>query len=458
MHSRRIPPGHLILPVFIVFLLILSASRTLFGEVSGKTLESSSEALTAKQEANQKELLEASQQFQDYLEKNAAFTEDQELEAYLNELSHRFLEKLNLKGGENFKIKMVRDPTVNAFALGTGHIYFHSGLLARVHNESQLVFVLAHEISHVFHYDSLYQYMDAKKKKMQFKVLDLILAGPSAFVHANGLSDLTLNLIFGAAIQGYGRAQEAQADIFAMEQVTSLGYDPAECLKFFDVLLSEEEKYEKGIEIYFLSSHPSNKRRKADALNWLKTHEAELPKDPKKTPDHDFMRKTLSARLENVKLNMDFQRYFHALQILDELTAAYPEHPQIDYYYGEIYRVLPEKREKIKAELSRKEQKKVLAADFDKQSQEWVEKSRNFYQIALFKDPQFALAYKGLGEWYFATKKFSDAKRNFEEYLKLEPQARDKRSVRRYLRDLDEILAQAPAQAANPIQPQGNPT
>ena len=46
-------------------------------------------------------------------------------------------------------VTVLRDPTLNAFALPTGHIFVHTGLLARVENESQLAAVLARELSHV---------------------------------------------------------------------------------------------------------------------------------------------------------------------------------------------------------------------------------------------------------------------------------------------------------------------
>ena len=48
-----------------------------------------------------------------------------------------------------FKFHIVRDPTINAFAIPNGEIFLHTGLLARLKNEAQLAFVLGHEIGHI---------------------------------------------------------------------------------------------------------------------------------------------------------------------------------------------------------------------------------------------------------------------------------------------------------------------
>lgn len=423
-----------------VLIFSLGFFLTAYAEKSVVTLEQNT--LSPKQQKENKELTEISTQFQNYLEETVSLTEDKVLQGYLTQLAQEFLGRLGVANDANVTVRIVRDPTINAFALATGHIYFHSGLLARVHNESQLAFVLAHEISHIYHRDNLYQFINSKRKKMGYKITSLLLTAPSAFVGASGLSDVTLAFVFGAAMQGYGRAQEAYADQFAMDQVVTAGYDPAECLKFFDVLLAEEEKYEKGIEIYFLSSHPSNKGRKKDALQWLQQHPEASSKNSKETGEEEFIRRTLTMRLENVELNINFHRYFHALEILDQLAAVYPEHPQIDYYYGEVYRRLPASREKIREELSRKEWKKIDKKDKKEQSGEWREKSRNAYQKAIEKGTPFAPAYRGLGEWFYEGQKMQDAKKYFEEYLKLDPNAKDRRSVTRYLRDIEEIPVQ----------------
>lgn len=45
-------------------------------------------------------------------------------------------------GGPTFHFTVIRDPTINAFALANGGVIVHTGLLAAVQNEAQLALVL----------------------------------------------------------------------------------------------------------------------------------------------------------------------------------------------------------------------------------------------------------------------------------------------------------------------------
>ena len=48
-----------------------------------------------------------------------------------------------------YEFFVLRDPSPNAFALPNGHVYVHTGMLARLGDEDQLAALLAHEINHV---------------------------------------------------------------------------------------------------------------------------------------------------------------------------------------------------------------------------------------------------------------------------------------------------------------------
>jgi predicted Zn-dependent protease len=52
-------------------------------------------------------------------------------------------------GGQAFQFFLVRDTTLNAFALPGGFIGVHTGLISATRNESELAGVLAHEMAHV---------------------------------------------------------------------------------------------------------------------------------------------------------------------------------------------------------------------------------------------------------------------------------------------------------------------
>ena len=55
----------------------------------------------------------------------------------------------NLVHPYTFKIYMISDPAVNAFATPGGYIFVHTGLMIAMENESQLAGVISHEIAHI---------------------------------------------------------------------------------------------------------------------------------------------------------------------------------------------------------------------------------------------------------------------------------------------------------------------
>ena len=92
-------------------------------------------------------------------------------------------------------------------------------------------------------------------------------------------------------------------------------------------------------------------------------------------------------------------------------------------------------------ELTSQEWKKKIGPREKELLEEWPKKSRSYYETAIKKDLGFAPAYKGLGEWHFDKKEWEASKKYFDEYLKRAPEARDRRSVLRYIKDIESSLA-----------------
>ena len=74
--------------------------------------------------------------------------EDPEVTEYIRSLGYRLSSQAH-DGAQRFNFFMVRDNTINAFALPGGFIGVNSGLLLKTKDESELAGVLAHEIAHV---------------------------------------------------------------------------------------------------------------------------------------------------------------------------------------------------------------------------------------------------------------------------------------------------------------------
>ncbi|MEL7216699.1 MAG: M48 family metalloprotease, partial [Pseudomonadota bacterium] len=73
---------------------------------------------------------------------------DTEIEAILTEMTLPLMEA----GGvdpSSVRLRLVQDPSVNAFVTSTRTIYLHTGLIARLDEPDMLQAVIAHELGHI---------------------------------------------------------------------------------------------------------------------------------------------------------------------------------------------------------------------------------------------------------------------------------------------------------------------
>ncbi|RMF75290.1 MAG: hypothetical protein D6738_04175 [Acidobacteria bacterium] len=201
------------------------------------------------------------------------------------------------------RVRVVDEPTANAFAFPHGPLYVHSGLLARLESEDQLAMVLAHELAHVEHRHLLRLQRRARNRQIallsaaiglsillgreQAEALDRGHYGRAATIGvlADVVIGLGLGLVFLAAINGYGRDLEAEADAVAFDKLEDAGYDVADGARIYDILLEDAPDPGSKFEQYFLSSHPALEDRIASARAYLASHPrraaaAHPPRDP----------------------------------------------------------------------------------------------------------------------------------------------------------------------------------
>ena len=74
---------------------------------------------------------------QEVLDSSGLLYQDPDLENYLNRITKK-LQVNSIAPEFQFKIKVLKDPNLNAFAFPNGVIYLHTGILSRMDNEAQL--------------------------------------------------------------------------------------------------------------------------------------------------------------------------------------------------------------------------------------------------------------------------------------------------------------------------------
>jgi len=185
------------------------------------------------------------QEYAQFIENNAPIENDAELNKYLTELTDKIVRASDAK--QPIKVKIIRDETINAFALPGGYLYVHTGLMEAVESEAELAGVMAHEISHVIARHSTE--MATKGQVIQFSTLPLL------FILGGGFKDYMIyqGIGFGLSllVLGISRGAEIEADQLGAQYLWNAGYDPMAFVDFFKRL--EEEK---GNHIGFFSTHP----------------------------------------------------------------------------------------------------------------------------------------------------------------------------------------------------------
>jgi Zn-dependent protease with chaperone function len=137
----------------------------------------------------------------------------------------------------------------NAFALPGGKVYVTDGLLQRARNPDEVAGVIAHELGHVYHRDSLRKIIQTGGSSFLIGLLFGDITGASAVIFA------TRSMIDAS----YSREAESEADAFAAETMHKLGRSPKPMGEFLLRITGAQAK--KSITI--LSSHPLSEDRLA---------------------------------------------------------------------------------------------------------------------------------------------------------------------------------------------------
>jgi predicted Zn-dependent protease len=148
-----------------------------------------------------------------------------------------------------FKVVLINDPLVNAFATPGGTIVLHTGITRITKDESELFGVLGHEAGHVRRRHGL----KALIRSAGTYVAVTVLAGD-----ASGLAGLAAGASAELWQRGYGRRAEEESDDEGLATLERLRLDPAGVTRLFAALDASG-----GSDVpEFLSTHPTPKRRR----------------------------------------------------------------------------------------------------------------------------------------------------------------------------------------------------
>ncbi|MDR1646666.1 MAG: M48 family metalloprotease [Zoogloeaceae bacterium] len=194
-----------------------------------------------------------------------SYLDDPEIEDYLNRLGGRLAAVTPDAGNLHFFV--LKDATINAFAMFGGYIGVHTGLILNAQSESELAGVLAHEISHVTQ-RHLARGLEKQKQVSVANMLVMALALLAAHSNAN-LAEAAMATGTAGTIQAqlnFSRDFEREADRSGFQMLVKAGFDPRGMAAFFERLQKATRAYENNAPVY-LRTHPLSTERISDMQN-----------------------------------------------------------------------------------------------------------------------------------------------------------------------------------------------
>ena len=324
-----------------------------------------------------------------------------ELEKYLTSIVHK-LQPDDLPADLSFKIIVIKDPYMNAFAFPNVVSYIHTVILARMDNEAQLAALLAHEMSHCTQRHTLRAYRHFRDKPGFIASLQETLARLAMVEELARLLGLTGSM---GAVSGYTRELESEADLSGLDYLVTADYDPHEALRLFEHLKKDIEAVQ-GKEPYFFGTHPKVQARIDNVEHLLETKYAHINGGAKN--GDLFSSKVSQAVLENARLELRIGRFSAAQKSVEKYLRVHKNDASAYYLMGEIFRQRGQEQDAGRA--------------------------LGYYQKAIAMDSSYAQPHKAIGLIHYKQGQKVLAKKFFESSLLLAPNTPDKAYIQGYIK------------------------
>lgn len=175
-----------------------------------------------------------------------------------------------------YRFRILNDPSLNAFALPGGAIYFNSGTILEANDLDELAGVMAHEIAHSKRHHWMRRQKATALPSLVTQIVGIGLAATTGdvapLIVAEGLNQ--------ALRLKHTREFEEEADTVGTAFMVRAGYDPLGMAAFFDRLNSGKDRPGYALPPY-LYSHPRAEVRALDAVDRARSTTIPGSVDPK---------------------------------------------------------------------------------------------------------------------------------------------------------------------------------
>jgi predicted Zn-dependent protease len=266
--------------------------------------------------------------------------DDQQLQAYVNEVGQRAA-KASHRPDLQYFFTVLDSEDINAFTTGGGFVYITRGIMNYLNSEAELAAVLGHEIGHV----------TARHPVRQQSSSTLAGLGAAALGIFTGSGDIAnlANYAGAALVRGYGRDQELEADRLGAEYLVGIGYESEHMIdvvrllknqELFELQRAREEKREPRVYHGVFSTHPDNDQRLREVVKAAENFEG-------KVDNKDAGRERYLQRIEGLPMGtsraqgvLKGNRFYHANF---GLTMAFPTGWRVENKADRLLAISPQK-------------------------------------------------------------------------------------------------------------------
>lgn len=165
--------------------------------------------------------------------------------------------KSDLIQGFDWEFNLVKDDSINAFAMPGGKVVVFTGMLPVAENEAGLATVIGHEVAHV-----IAQHGNERMSQQMLAQLGTQALGVALQQQPEQTRQLLMAAVGMGAQVGvllpYGRLQESEADRLGLIFMAMAGYDPQKAVDFWQRMAAANQGQAPP---EFLSTHPAHGTR-----------------------------------------------------------------------------------------------------------------------------------------------------------------------------------------------------
>jgi Zn-dependent protease with chaperone function len=160
---------------------------------------------------------------------------------------------------EPFRFYVIRDKSLNAFAVPGGYMFVNTGLIDAVGTKDELAGVMCHEMNHVIHHDGVNESRNARNWSLALTAASLLLHAPLARAAVDA-GDYYARF----SLAHFSRKAETAADLGGADLCAKAGYNPYGLVWMMEKFAAQAHH---GGTLEMLSDHPRDDHRISDLVD-----------------------------------------------------------------------------------------------------------------------------------------------------------------------------------------------